>query len=59
METQFDLKFTRGNTIVTFEKLWFLQKAHAKLRADERGEKFEELIDRVCQFAHDNLVALG
>ncbi|KAH0565145.1 hypothetical protein GP486_001457 [Trichoglossum hirsutum] len=55
----FDLKFTKGNTIVTFEKLWFLQKAHAKLRADEGGDKFEELVDRVCVFARDNMVALG
>ncbi|KAI9774761.1 MAG: Glutamate--tRNA ligase mitochondrial [Geoglossum umbratile] len=55
----FDLKFTKGNTIVTFEKLWFLQKAHAKLRAEKGGEKFEELVDRVYLFAHDNLAALG
>ncbi|KAH0538399.1 hypothetical protein FGG08_004999 [Glutinoglossum americanum] len=55
----FDLKFTKGNTIVTSEKLWFLQKAHAKLRADEGGEKFEELVDRVCLFAHDDLVEIG
>ncbi|KAI9765754.1 MAG: Glutamate--tRNA ligase mitochondrial [Geoglossum simile] len=55
----FDLKFTKGNTIVTFEKLWFLQKAHAKLRTEKGGEKFEELLDRVCLFAHDNSAVLG
>ncbi|KAI9820982.1 MAG: Glutamate--tRNA ligase mitochondrial [Thelocarpon impressellum] len=45
----FDLKFTKGNTIVAFEKLWFLQKAHAQRYADEGGREFEELVDRVAK----------
>jgi glutamyl-tRNA synthetase len=30
MKLQFDMKFTKGNTIVAFEKLWYLQRAHAE-----------------------------
>lgn len=38
----FDLKFTKGNTIVAFDKLWFLQKNHAKMII-ERAMKSEQL----------------
>jgi len=31
---EFDLKFTKGNTMVRMEKLWFLQKAHVALRCE-------------------------
>ena len=34
----FDLKFTRGNTMVRMEKLWFLQKAHVALRCQRAWE---------------------
>jgi len=53
----FDLKFTRGNTIVTLDKLWFLQKHHAKRRIDEAAEqsepttRFVELVEFVHQSA--------
>ena len=53
----FDLKFTRGNTIVTLAKLWYLQKHHAKTRIDEAAShsqptaKFAELVDYVHQGA--------
>ncbi|KAK5109303.1 hypothetical protein LTR62_007177 [Meristemomyces frigidus] len=30
----FDLKFTKGNTMVKFEKLWFLQKQHVARRCE-------------------------
>ncbi|OQN97456.1 hypothetical protein B0A48_16615 [Cryoendolithus antarcticus] len=30
----FDLKFTRGNTMVLMEKLWFLQKNHVQLQCE-------------------------
>ncbi|GAB7344330.1 hypothetical protein MBLNU457_2195t1 [Dothideomycetes sp. NU457] len=49
----FDLKFTRGNTIVTLDKLWFLQKYHAKRRIDDAANQeaptpgFVELADIV------------
>ncbi|GIZ37211.1 hypothetical protein CKM354_000066500 [Cercospora kikuchii] len=31
----FDLKFTKGNTIVRMEKLWFLQKQHVARRIEQ------------------------
>ncbi|GAB7357948.1 hypothetical protein MBLNU230_g0115t1 [Neophaeotheca triangularis] len=30
----FDLKFTKGNTVVTMEKLWYLQKHHVQRRCE-------------------------
>ncbi|GAB7354211.1 hypothetical protein MBLNU459_g4756t2 [Dothideomycetes sp. NU459] len=53
----FDLKFTRGNTIVSFEKLWYLQKNHAKIiierafQSQNYDSSFEDLVDFVAQAA--------
>lgn len=50
----FDLKFTKGNTIVSFEKLWFLQKHHAKKVIEQAFESesprpsFENLVNLVA-----------
>ena len=41
------MKFTKGNTIVAFEKMWFLQKAHARRRVEAGGQELEDLVDRV------------
>ncbi|KAF9892515.1 Glutamate--tRNA ligase mitochondrial [Aspergillus nanangensis] len=49
LEQIFNLKITRGNTVVAFEKLWFLQKAHAQRFAAIRGPEFEEMVTRVSQ----------
>ena len=46
---KFDLKFTKGNTMVTFEKLWFLQKAHAQRFADEGGKDLERIVHRISK----------
>ncbi|KKZ67581.1 glutamyl-tRNA synthetase [[Emmonsia] crescens] len=43
----FDLKLTKGNTIVSFEKLWFLQSAHAQRYAAEGGPEAESMINRI------------
>lgn len=48
---QFDLKLTKGNTIVAFEKLWFLQKAHAQRHAASGGLQFDDLVHRVSSAA--------
>lgn len=40
----FDLKITKGNTIVAFNKLDYLQGRHASRRIEKGGEEFEELI---------------
>jgi glutamyl-tRNA synthetase len=42
------LKITRGNTVVAFEKLWFLQKAHAQRFATTGGVEFEQMVSTVC-----------
>jgi glutamyl-tRNA synthetase len=46
LEARFDLKITKGNTIVSFNKLRFLQDQHAKRRM-RTGKGVEELIQSV------------
>ncbi|CAI9628794.1 glutamyl-trna synthetase [Alternaria burnsii] len=41
---KFSLKFTKGNTTVTFGKMQFLQRKHALQRASVGGPKLEELV---------------
>ncbi|KAJ5585071.1 uncharacterized protein N7459_004871 [Penicillium hispanicum] len=48
LERIFNLKITRGNTVVAFEKLWFLQKAHAQRFAANGGPEFDDMVKRVC-----------
>ncbi|CAL5873305.1 uncharacterized protein PFLUO_LOCUS7576 [Penicillium psychrofluorescens] len=48
LEQIFNLKITRGNTVVAFEKLWFLQKAHAQRFATTGGIEFEQMVSVVC-----------
>ncbi|KAI9845523.1 MAG: Glutamate--tRNA ligase mitochondrial [Sclerophora amabilis] len=47
----FELKFTKGNTIVKDYKLWFLQKAHMRRCADENGPEFENVVNKVHDIA--------
>ncbi|EEH35583.2 glutamyl-tRNA synthetase, mitochondrial [Paracoccidioides lutzii Pb01] len=47
LEQTFDLKLTKGNTIVSFEKLWFLQSAHAQRYATKGGPEIKFMIDRI------------
>jgi glutamyl-tRNA synthetase len=51
----FDLKFTRGNTMVLMDKLWFLQKNHVQRRCEEarKGSKIAlaDLVDKVSEAA--------
>lgn len=54
MSPQFNLKITRGNTVVAFEKLWFLQKAHAQRFAATGGPQFDEIVNRVCTVVEDS-----
>lgn len=44
----FSLKFTKGNTTVTFGKLHFLQRKHAALRAAAGGAPLQEIVDNVA-----------
>ena len=44
LEHLFDLKITKGNTIVSFDKLTYLQEQHARRRVNARGEDLEQMI---------------
>jgi len=64
MEKIFDLKFTKPNPTVALEKLWHLSPKHAQARADEGGEKFDELVQLVLEavrarYSVDNLRSMG
>jgi glutamyl-tRNA synthetase len=45
----FSLKFTKGNTTVTFGKMQFLQRKHALARASTGGPELEEMVTNVAQ----------
>ncbi|KAL4871070.1 hypothetical protein BDV12DRAFT_37244 [Aspergillus spectabilis] len=49
LQNIFNLKITRGNTVVAFEKLWFLQKAHAQRFATNGGREFNDLVSSVSK----------
>ncbi|KAL4903151.1 hypothetical protein BDW74DRAFT_156728 [Aspergillus multicolor] len=49
LEKIFDMRFTRGNTIVAFSKLWFLQSAHAQRYSDKDTEQLNEIISAVTK----------
>lgn len=44
----FDLKITKGNTIVSFDKLNYLQEHHARRRIEAGGPEFEQIIRDVA-----------
>ncbi|KIX10141.1 glutamate-tRNA ligase [Rhinocladiella mackenziei CBS 650.93] len=48
LESLFDLKITKGNTIVSPTKLVYLQRHHARRRVRAQGERFEQLIRDVA-----------
>lgn len=48
LEEVFDLKFTKGNTIVSFAKLQFLQERYARQYIAEGGEHFQRMVEQVC-----------
>ena len=48
LENMFDLKITKGNTIVSFDKLKYLQEQHARRRITSGGEEFEQMIRDVA-----------
>ena len=49
LESVFDLKFTKGNTIVSVGKLDHLQAMHAKLNIIEGGAALEQMVRDVAQ----------
>ncbi|KAI9368085.1 hypothetical protein BJX61DRAFT_246681 [Aspergillus egyptiacus] len=49
LEGIFNLKITRGNTVVALEKLWFLQKNHAQRFAANGGPEFDKMVSDVSK----------
>ncbi len=47
MHEKFDMRFTKGNTIVTFGKLWHLQKNFAQRYAEQGGAELDSIVDRL------------
>lgn len=45
----FGLKFTKGNTIVSFDKLHFLQQQHARRHIEQGGEMLQRMIQEVAE----------
>ncbi|KAL9061260.1 MAG: hypothetical protein Q9206_000622 [Seirophora lacunosa] len=45
----FDLKFTKGNTVVEPHKLVYLQKKYAAKYAEKNGSEFEAVVDRIFE----------
>ena len=52
---QFDLKFTKGNTVVMPEKLKFLQKKHAQKSIEERGPMFDSMVQEIATLIEEYL----
>jgi glutamyl-tRNA synthetase len=50
---KFSLKFTKGNSTVTFGKLHFLQRKHAVERAKAGGEGLQEMVQCVLRLLED------
>jgi glutamyl-tRNA synthetase len=51
--SKFSLKFTKGNTVVNFKKLNFLQKLYAQKYVAENGKEFEGMVDEVLALARE------
>lgn len=51
----FDLKFTKGNTMVQPTKLIYLQKKYAKKYVEEGGAVFKSMVDRVYEIAEERI----
>ena len=51
----FDLKFTKGNTMVQSAKLIYLQKKYAKKYIEESGSTFDSMVDQVYTLAKQNI----
>jgi len=49
LANNFSLKFTKGNTTVTFGKMQYLQRKHALQRAEKGGALLEEMVDNVAK----------
>jgi glutamyl-tRNA synthetase len=53
LEKVFDLKLTKGNTMVSFAKLQFLQNRYARQYIAEGGEHFQNIVEQVSTALRD------
>jgi glutamyl-tRNA synthetase len=49
LEQVFDLKFTKGNAIVSFDKLHFLQQQHARRHIEQGGNMLQRMVEEVSE----------
>jgi glutamyl-tRNA synthetase len=49
LQQVFDLKFTRGNTIVSFDKLGFLQQQHTRRYIEQGSGTFQKMVHEVSE----------
>ncbi|QDS75866.1 hypothetical protein FKW77_001713 [Venturia effusa] len=58
LESEFTLKFSKGNPIVGMEKLDYLSPKHAVARVEKGGKDYEEMldlvVDHVRKLCHEN-----
>ncbi|KAI4134379.1 MAG: hypothetical protein LQ347_001580 [Umbilicaria vellea] len=52
----FDLKFTKGNTIVNPLKLKWLQRKYAQKYAEEAGDMVESMVDQILALAQEQRI---
>jgi glutamyl-tRNA synthetase len=52
LEEIFELKFTRGDTVIFLGKLRYLQKRYARLYIAEGGEQFHQMVKAVSSHLH-------
>lgn len=45
----FQMKFTKGNTIVSLDKLWYLQRSHAAAAAEKGSHSFKMMVDGIAE----------
>lgn len=45
---QFDLKFTKGNTVIAPTKLDYLQRRYAEKYVEERGPVYNDMVEQVA-----------
>ena len=51
---QFDLKFSRGDVVINFPKLDYLQKQHFQRYVNEGGEQFEAIVDQLLELVKES-----
>jgi len=64
MIEEFDLRLNKTNPVVSLEKMFFLQAKHAKIRQENKGKLYDEMLFLVVkaaesQFSQQEMAAVG